>query len=194
MFSSIAERWKASGEAAPQGEAAEAVAAEPFREVVQRHSENPKRTELLRVLDALPGTRVAAKADSAAGLPLAQLDVDSRCVGCNVCETLCPVGALKHREEGGTYTLEFDAAQCTGCRICELACYHQAMHIRETVDLLPLFERPSVTLVSARRRSCRACGERILGDASEFCPACRLSGDRRDAVARRFFSGGIKHD
>lgn len=194
MFRSIAERWKASAEAVPPGEADEDATVEPFREIVQRHSENPKRADLLRVLDALPGSRVASKAVSVAELPLAQLDVDSRCVGCNVCETLCPVGALRHREEGGTYTLEFDAAQCTGCRVCELACYHQAMHIRETVDLSPLFERCRVTLVSARLRSCRTCGERILGDASDFCPACQLSGDRRDAVARRFFSGGIKND
>jgi len=193
MFRSIAERWKTSGEAASQGEAvesAEAAMAEPFREIVQRHSENFKRTDLLRVLDALPGLKVTPKEVFTAGLPLAQLDVDSRCVGCNVCETLCPTGALRHREEGGVYTLGFDAARCTGCRVCELACYHQALHIRETVDLSLLFERHSVTLVSARPGTCRACGERILGDASEFCPACQLSGDRRDAVARRFFSGG----
>jgi ferredoxin len=193
MFQSIAERWKASGEMAPQGEAAEATPAEPFREIVQRHSENPKRMDLLRLLDALPGARVASKAVATAGFPLAQLEVDNRCVGCNVCETLCPVGALSHREEGGTYTLEFAAAQCTGCGVCELACYHQAMHVREPAGLSQLFERPSITLVTATRRACRACGERILGDASEFCPACQVSGDRRDAIARRFFSGGLKN-
>lgn len=191
LFRSIAERWKTSGETPPRGEADEEAAVEPFREIVQRHAENSKRTDLLRVLDALPGLTVTSKTVPRLDLPLAQLDIDNRCVGCNVCETLCPTGAIKHREEGGVYTLEFDAAQCTGCRVCELACYHQALHIRETVNLSLLFERRSVTLVSARPGTCRACGERILGEASEFCPACQLSGDRRDAVARRFFSGGI---
>ncbi len=191
MFQSIAKRWKASGEAAPQDKTAEAAPPEPFREVVQRHSENPKRMNLLQVLDALPGSRTASKVVATAGLPLAQLDVDSRCVGCNVCETLCPVGALKHREESGNYSLEFDAAQCTGCRICQLACYHQAMHVREAEGLAQLFDRPVVTLISARVKKCLACGERILGDASDYCPACQVSGDRRDAIARRFFSGGL---
>lgn len=195
MFRAIAERWKESGEAAiPPDGVAEAAPAELFREVVQRHSENPKRTDLLQVLSALPGVKVVSKTFSVAGLPVAQLEVDRRCVGCNVCETLCPVGALKHRDEGDTYVLELDAAQCTGCRVCEVACYHQALHIRETVDLSVLFERRSVTLVSSKRRTCCACRESFLGEASEFCPLCQLSGDRRDAVARRFFTGGNRSD
>ena len=191
LFGAIAERWKASSDASPlAAAAAETAEPEPFRDIVQRHSENIKRTDLLKVINALPGLSVRSKQMSTAALPLAQIEVDSRCVGCNVCETLCPTGALKHREEGNTYTLEFDAAQCTGCRVCELACYHQALHLRETVDLSLLFERSRVTLVSARLAKCHGCGERILGDAANFCPACQVSGDRRDSVARLFFSGG----
>ncbi|MBI4753930.1 MAG: 4Fe-4S binding protein [Betaproteobacteria bacterium] len=195
MFQAMAERWKASGEAAATQEVeAEPAKAAPFREIVQRHSANPKRTDLLQVLEALPGIQPASKVVLAAGVPLAQLEVDRRCVGCNVCETLCPVDALRHRDKNGTYALELDAARCTGCRVCAAACYHQAIHVRETVDLAVLFERPRVTLFSATRRTCRACGESFLDDASEFCPACRLSGDRRDAIARRFFMGGHQRD
>jgi Fe-S-cluster-containing dehydrogenase component len=191
LFGAIAERWQASGDAQSlEPEAVEDEEPKPFREIVQRHAENSKRTNLLRVLDALPGLTVRSKVVPTVGIPLAQLDVDQRCVACNVCETLCPTGALTHREEGGNYALEFDAAQCTGCRVCELACYHQAMHVRETVDLSLLFERSRVTLISAKLAKCQGCGERILGDASNFCPVCQVSGDRRDAVARRFFSGG----
>lgn len=190
LFGAIAERWKTSGEAPLEAEAAEEMEPEPFREIVKRHSENSKRTDLLRVLDELPGLKVTPKEVFTAGIPLAQLEVDQRCVGCNVCETLCPTGALTHREEGGSYALEFDAAQCTGCRVCELACYHQALHLRETVDLSLLFERSRVTLISAALAKCPGCGERILGTATHFCPACQVSGDRRDSVARLFFSGG----
>jgi len=191
LFGAVAERWKASGDAPPfEAEAVEEAEPEPFREIVKRHSENSKRTDLLRVLEAMPGLKVTPKEISTAGIPLAQLEVDQRCVGCNVCETLCPTGALTHREEAGRYTLEFDAAQCTGCRVCELACYHHALHLRETVDLSLLFEHPRVTLISAKLAKCHGCGERILADAANFCPACQVSGDRRDSVARRFFSGG----
>lgn len=195
MFRALAERWKASGEGpVPQAAGVEPVPREPFREIVHRHSANPKRADLLQVLAALPGGKVASKVVLAAGAPLAQLEVDRRCVGCNVCETLCPVGALKHREEGGSYMLELDAARCTGCRVCEVACYHQALHVRETVDLSVLFEPRRVTLISASRRTCRACREGFLGDSSEFCPSCQLSGDRRDAIARRVFIGGNQSD
>jgi len=189
LFGAIAERLKSGGDAPPL-ETEVVEEAEAFREIVQRHSENSKRTDLLGVLDALPGLSVTSKEVSTAGIPLAQLEVDQRCVACNVCETLCPTGALTHREEGGNYALDFDAAQCTGCRVCELACYHQALHLRETVDLSLLFQRSRVTLISAALSTCQGCGERILGTASAFCPACQVSGDRRDSVARRFFSGG----
>lgn len=195
MFRAIAERWKASGaaEIAPAGET-EKVSPEPFRDIVQRHSANPKRTDLLQVLAALPGATIVSRVVPATTVPLAQLEVDSRCVGCNVCETLCPVGAIEHREVGGNYALELDTARCTGCRVCEVACYHQALHLRETVDLSALFEPQRVTLISAARRTCRTCQESFLDDSAEFCPACRVSGDRRDAIARRFFIGGNQSD
>lgn len=194
LFGAIAERWRASGDAPYETKAVEEPKPEAFREIVQRHSENSKRTDLLGLLDTLPGLKVTSKEALAAGFPLAQLDVDSRCVGCNVCETLCPTGAIAHREVEGTYTLEFQAAQCTGCRVCELACYHQALHVQETVDLSLLFERRRKTLVTARLGKCQACGERILAQTSDYCPACQLSGNRRDAMARRFFSKGNQSD
>ncbi len=195
LFRAAAERWKATDAARPEPQAE--VASEvppPFREAVQKHMESPRRVELLKVLDALPGAKASARIVAAAGLPLAQLEVNERCVGCNVCETLCPVGALRHVDEDERYRLEFDAAQCTGCGVCVAACYHQALQIRETFDLSQLFERRSETLLASTRRTCRACKESFLSEADEFCPTCRLSGDRRDAIAHRFFSGGFQND
>lgn len=195
LFRAVAERWTAAGDAlAAAPEASEPVSVEPFRDIVQRHSVNSKRMDLLQVLAALSAGKAATKVALAASVPLAQLAVDSRCVGCNVCETLCPVGALGHRDEAGNYTLELDAAHCTGCRVCEAACYQKALHVGETVDISVLFEPRRVTLVSAPRRTCSACGESILGDSPESCPSCRVSGDRRDAIARRFFVGGNQGD
>lgn len=195
LFRAVAERWTATGDAVAAAAAVpEPVPAEPFRDIVQRHSVNSKRTDLLQVLASLSGRKTVAKVVFAAGVPLAQLEVDSRCVGCNVCETLCPVGALGHRDEGGNYTLELDAAHCTGCRVCEAACYQKALRVCETVDISVLFEPRRVMLVSAPRRTCSVCGESILGDSSESCPSCRVSGDRREAIVRRFFLGGNQGD
>jgi Pyruvate/2-oxoacid:ferredoxin oxidoreductase delta subunit len=195
MFRAMAERWKASAAAtAPTAEAGPDAAQPPFREVVQQHLENPKRVDLLNVLDALSNARPVSTSVPASGLPLAQIEVDKHCVGCNVCETLCPVGALRHRDEAERYVLEFDAAKCTGCRVCAAVCYHQALHVRDTFDLSLLFEPRREVLITATRRTCRACRESFLSDTEEFCSACRLSGDRRDTIARRFFVGGIRND
>ena len=192
LFRSFADRWKSTEIA----EAADGEPAAPFRELVRQHHENPKRSDLLDVLAALPGAQAKAKSVLAAGVPLAALAVDSRCVGCDVCETLCPVGALGHSETKGMYALELEPSLCTGCGICEAACFHQAIRVQETVDLSRLFDRRRVTLIAAPRRTCRSCGEMFLDESSsEVCPSCMLSGSRRDAIARRFFSlGGNQGD
>lgn len=193
LFRAIAEQWKETTAATPAEEAAQRPA-ETFREVVQRHLENPKRAALLRVLDRLPNAMIVPKTVPTTGvlrIPLAQPEVDRTCVGCNVCETLCPVGALSHREEDGAWALELDGALCTGCRVCEAACFHQAIRIRDTADLSVLFGRPKTTLVFALRRTCPTCRESFLdASSSELCPSCRLSGDRREAIVRQFFIGG----
>ncbi|MHB9099965.1 MAG: ATP-binding protein [Sulfuricella sp.] len=195
MFRAIAEKWKetGTGAAAEDGETGQKPA-EAYRDAVQRHHGNPKRTELLQVLRALPGAEARPKSLLAAGLPLADVEVGSQCVGCNVCETLCPVGALRHREANGVYALDFSPALCTGCRVCEAACFYQAIRIRETVELSVLFDQPSVTLISALRQTCQTCRESFLGEASEHSLSCLASGDRRDAIARRFFLGGNQSD
>lgn len=191
MFQAIAARWTASSAAAAMPDTGpEQTPAEPFRDIVQRHHENLKRSDLLEMLRALPGAKLKSKVVPAAGTPLADLDIGRQCVGCNVCETLCPTGALQHREEVGTYALDFEAALCTGCRICEVACFYKAIRVRETVDLSVLFERPKATLVSAARRTCKACRETFLDGSSELCPLCLVSSRRREMVARRILFGG----
>ena len=187
MFRGFAERWKAVGVTME----AEQDQPETFREIVQRHGKNGKRADLLQVLADLPTAKPISTVVQASAVPMAQLAVDQHCVACNVCETLCPVGALSHRDDGARYTLELDAARCTGCRVCEAACYHQAIHVGKTVDLALLFTRPHVTLFTAERRTCRTCRDSFVDNTSDRCPACRLSGDRREATARLFLSGGI---
>lgn len=161
-----------------------------FRETVSQRRQNPKRAHLLRLLDAVPATKATSTTVPAAGIPLAELEVDRRCVGCNVCETLCPTGALRHCEAKGAYALEFEPALCTACGVCEAACFYKAIHFHETVDVSVLFTRPKVTLVSVRRQTCKACRETFLGKPADLCPLCQVSERRRALVARRILLGG----
>jgi ferredoxin len=190
LFRSIADRWKAAD--LEEGQKAEASL--PFREIVGKHQDNPKRSDLLEVLPALSGGNARHTPVRADDVSLGILEVDDRCTGCGVCETLCPVGALGHSDTAGVYALELKPELCTGCGICEAACFHKAIRVQETVDLAVLLDRRRVTLITAPRRTCRSCGEVYLDKASsEFCPSCLLSGSRREAIAQRFFSrGGIQ--
>ncbi|MHB1122993.1 MAG: ATP-binding protein [Ramlibacter sp.] len=187
LFRSISERWKATD--GPPADTAEAPA--PFRELVRKSQENPKRSGLLEVMEALRDGPARPTPVPALDVSLATLEVDGRCTGCGVCETLCPVGALSHSDTGGVYALKLQPQLCTGCGICQTACFHKAIRLRDSVDLAVLLDRRSVTLFTAPRRACRGCGEVFMDQsASEFCPSCLLSGSRRQAIAQRFFSRG----
>lgn len=187
LFRSITERWKAAD--GPPAEGGEALV--PFRELVRKSQENPKRSALLKAMEALHDGPARSTPVPAVDVSLAMLEVDGRCTGCGVCETLCPVGALSHSVTGDVYSLNLQPQLCTGCGICQTACFHKAIRLKDSVDLAVLLDRRSVNLFTAQRRACRGCGELFLDQSpSEFCPSCLLSGSRRQTIAQRFFSRG----
>ncbi len=65
------------------------------------------------------------------------ITVDERCIGCQMCATFCPTGALvaTGEESEETITLWFCAARCTACGLCKKVCFKRAVTINDTVDL-----------------------------------------------------------
>lgn len=55
---------------------------------------------------------------------IVQIDPDI-CVGCRICENLCPYGALTYSEEDNVMKVE--AAKCKGCGTCAAACPSKAI-------------------------------------------------------------------
>jgi ferredoxin len=166
----------------------------------------------LEVVRALAGEESATQDISWKGAPFAAVEVNSDCAGCNVCETLCPVGALSRRqeaeavpeatrtvdparrEEGGIFALEFDPALCTGCGVCEVACFPKAIRVRETWVPSALLERRTHALIRARRQTCAACGGAFLGNEAGLCPFCLKPKIRQETIARRWASAENSHD
>ncbi|MBI4616808.1 MAG: 4Fe-4S binding protein [Planctomycetes bacterium] len=164
--------------------------AEVFRENVRRHPENAKRTHLLEIVAALAPGSTGSAPFPREGTPFAELDVNERCVGCDVCETLCPVGAIRRKTEGASFALEFEPGLCTGCGICAQACLFRAIHLRTTFDPTLLARRGWTTVFEAEKTRCRICGVECVGRASDVCRLCELQSRRQKAFARQLFSGG----
>jgi Pyruvate/2-oxoacid:ferredoxin oxidoreductase delta subunit len=196
FFRAFAEKWEEVDDSpGSDAENPVEVVIEPFRDLVRNHAANPKRSHLLDVLRALPGARAFKTDYSAQGLPVASIEIGPKCTGCDVCETLCPVGAIHHSESDGHYALSYTPSLCTGCRVCADACFHRAIRVSDNVDLSLLFLGTQQKLVTGEKRTCEFCRQPFLRSADEsFCPLCITTEKRREKMARRFARRGTKND
>lgn len=138
------------------------------------HREKGERSFLLGLLSRLGPP--AEEALSCQTLPIRDLIIESHCVGCNICETLCPTGAIRRAvEEDGTMKLLFTAARCTGCDVCGEACPSGAIDYGESIDWDELIGAKERVLVHVRSRPCRLCREGFSGLPGSICPACLAS-------------------
>ncbi len=58
----------------------------------------------------------------------------NRCVGCGLCELLCPFSAIRVTETGKGSKAETIAASCKGCGICSASCPQKAITIHHFTD------------------------------------------------------------
>jgi len=65
-------------------------------------------------------------------VPLPLVD-DDRCIGCGLCEELCPAGAIKVVSAEGKKRAEVNES-CTGCGLCGASCPQKAITIQYYTD------------------------------------------------------------
>jgi ferredoxin len=133
-------------------------------------AENRRRTHLLELLarfEATVPTQVLAS-----GFPFATLTVSGNCVGCNVCEALCPTGALRREETADNFALHFEARKCVNCGVCAAACYTRAIHLETAVDLKSVLAGGATEVIRFAKRRCEMCGQPSVGRGETLCFAC----------------------
>lgn len=135
------------------------------------HEEDPHRSFLLKLLSELGEVRESRL--SCRDICAVDLEVSETCIGCKVCSTLCPSGAIRREvREGEGIRLLFNLSKCTGCGICEQACHPRAISFSETIDLRELISRGERELIFVSPKSCRLCGRLFQGILGDTCPEC----------------------
>jgi ferredoxin len=91
---------------------------------------------------------------------------DEKCTLCEVCTSVCPVGALMLQTDGDL-KLGFTPTLCTGCNLCTDGCPEQAITLMESV-VLPEALQPRIMKAGGRVQRCKHCNAEL---ESEFVVA-----------------------
>jgi ferredoxin len=94
-----------------------------------------------------------------------------------ICAAICPTGALRLTEPGGTsLVIDFDAEACISCGECQRVCPGKALSLKSDGDgTLPEGRK---VLASRARGICMDCGDTFpqgLNDMHLYCQPCRNS-------------------
>lgn len=91
-----------------------------------------------------------------------------RCVGCPVCEVICPHHVFRRSETEACVRYWIVEKKCTGCRKCVDSCLFKGVMLESTSQW-------DVQRIELGRQNCPDCGEEFFGRA-DACPRCRMAG------------------
>jgi NAD-dependent dihydropyrimidine dehydrogenase PreA subunit len=94
-----------------------------------------------------------------------------RCVGCPVCEVVCPYFVFQRNETDTGVLYMVDEKRCTGCQKCVDSCPLHAVK-------LEMASKRSVRTVDLVKQSCPECKEVFFGHV-KACPRCHMKDARQ---------------
>jgi heterodisulfide reductase subunit A-like polyferredoxin len=108
--------------------------------------------------------------------PFADVAIDSKCLICNACETLCPTKALTK----DLNKINFVYSRCIACGLCEQACPEEAITLERTLDFSRLIEKEGRTIAESELIACAGCGKLFMSKTAfeRISKALRESGGR----------------
>jgi heterodisulfide reductase subunit A-like polyferredoxin len=113
--------------------------------------------------------------------PFADVVIDSKCLICNACKTLCPTKALTK----DLNKINFVYSRCIACGLCEQACPEEAITLERTLDFSRLIEKEGRTIAESELITCAGCGKLFMSKTAfeRISKALRESGGREEVTS-----------
>jgi len=133
--------------------------------------QNHKRVHLINLLKNFNQQNEVACPDSF--IPFGRTFIKETCIGCNVCDILCPTGALKRVSDEGFIRIYFNEQRCTNCCLCQNVCLPKAIKVEKRFSLKDLAENTSLELIKLKKKICERCKSEFVGENETICPLCK---------------------
>ncbi|TCS84463.1 4Fe-4S dicluster domain-containing protein [Tepidibacillus fermentans] len=112
-----------------------------------------------------------------------KIHIDDSCVGCNICESLCPTQALRWENDENESRLVFSAVECIACKNCN-ACPETSIQF-QAITFEEYVQQKTNRLKSFSRKICTECGDEFRTKADEN--VCTFCSAKKEQDPLRFF-------
>ncbi|MGD9678529.1 MAG: 4Fe-4S dicluster domain-containing protein [Vulcanibacillus sp.] len=97
--------------------------------------------------------------------------ISDSCNGCNICEKVCPTGAVSWKDSTGSSSLVFNSHSCISCMKCNI-CPESAITF-DSISIYDYLDAKEQTLTTFNLVKCKDCGEIFRTNNNEnLCSLC----------------------